>query len=219
LSFILPRPVPFIIVWEVNLSKLIVLTTLFLPLTALAVAPAPAPAHGPAAWSDVPGSEAWTAAAVAAVSANLQALERAADKDSFCPGYDTAPAERRVTCWVRLISAIARYESGFDPKNSYQEASGNYSVGLLQLSTGECDNAETLELLQDPVQNLICGTRRMAALIARDGYVTSPDNVHGAAAYWSVLRAPYMNGTLHLGRRDDVMGITASYSTVTPVNL
>jgi hypothetical protein len=122
-----------------------------------------------------------------------------------------------VTCWVRLISAIARYESGFDPLSSYHEASGNYSVGLLQLSTGECDNAETLPLLQDPVQNLICGTRRMAALIARDGYITSPDNVHGAAAYWSVLRAPYMNGTLHLGRRDEVAKITADYSVVTPV--
>lgn len=187
------------------------------PLCA-AAAPAPAPAQGPADWSAIPGTDTWTAATAAEVASHLQALERAADKDSFCPGYDQAPAERRVTCWVRLISAVARYESGFDPANSYQEASGNYSVGLLQLSTGECDNAETLELLKDPVLNLVCGTRRMAALIARDGYITSPDNVHGAAAYWSVLRAPYTNGSLHLGRRDDVQKITTSYDSVDPVN-
>jgi Transglycosylase SLT domain len=175
-------------------------------------------AGGPADWSGVPGTDAWTSAAAAVVGANLASFERAADRELYCPGYDSAPAERRVTCWVRLISAVARYESGFDPTQSFQEASGNFSVGLLQLSTGECPNAETLDLLKDPVQNIVCGARKMAALIERDGFITSPDSVHGAAAYWSVLRPPFGNPGQHLGRRDDVLKITAQYSAVEPVN-
>jgi len=109
------------------------------------------------------------------------------------------------------------YESAFDPADTYKESNGVYSVGLMQLSNGECANAETVSALKDPVQNLLCGTKKMADLIARYGYVTTPDNTHGAAAYWSTLRAPYVSGSLHLGKKLEVEKITSVYLKVNPV--
>jgi hypothetical protein len=174
---------------------------------------------GPATWSNLPAGAAWTNATLAAVSANLSNLEAAKDKETYCPGYASASLAARKTCWVRLVSAVVQYESAFDPMNKYKESDGHYSVGLMQLSTGECSNAETLGLLQDPVKNLQCGTAKMAALIARDGYITTPDNVHGAAAYWSTLRRPYTSGNLHLGKALEVQKITKQFLSVEKVEM
>lgn len=174
-------------------------------------------APGPAAWSAKPNTAAWTTAVAAVVTANLASFERARDREVFCPGYAKASLAQRKTCWVRLVSAVSKFESDFDPTNAYREASGNYSVGLLQLSPNECPNAPSVAALKNPIQNLICGTRRMASLIARYGYVTTPDNTHGAAAYWSTLRAPYTHGGLRLGKRNQVAAITGAYQLVSPV--
>jgi hypothetical protein len=151
------------------------------------------------------------------VAQNLASFEKARDRESFCPGYGSASLARRETCWVRLVSAVVQYESAFNPATMYKESNGVYSVGLLQLSAGECANAPTNAALKDPIQNLLCGTKRMADLIARYGYVTSPDNKHGAAAYWSTLRAPYVVGSAHLGKKAEVQKISAGYLAVSPV--
>jgi hypothetical protein len=172
---------------------------------------------GPATWSNLPAGTAWTNATLAVVAANLASLEAAKDKETYCPGYGSASLAARETCWVRLVSAVVQFESAFDSLNKYKESDGNYSVGLMQLSTGECSNAETLALLQDPVKNLQCGTAKMASLIARYGYITTPDNLHGAAAYWSTLRRPYVSGSLHLGKALEVQKITKQFMTVEKV--
>jgi hypothetical protein len=171
---------------------------------------------GPATWSHLASGNSWTAATMREVSANLSNFERASDKESYCPGYSQASVLQRETCWVRLVSAIAQFESGFDTRNKFREASGAYSVGLLQLSTGECAGAESIAALQDPIRNLQCGTRKLAALIARDGYVTSPDNAHGGAAYWSTLRRPYTSGRHHVGKALEVRLITRKFHEVNP---
>jgi hypothetical protein len=172
---------------------------------------------GPAAWSQLPNTASWTSAVSGVVKANLASFEKAKDRETFCPGYASATLAQRETCWVRMVSAVAEFESNFKPTTIYKESDGVYSVGLLQLSTGECANAPTIAALKDPVQNLICGTKKMAQLIARYGYVTTPDNRHGAAAYWSTLRAPYTSGGLHLGKRAEVAKISGVYKKVNPV--
>lgn len=169
---------------------------------------------GPATWSNLPSGNAWTAVTLAEVTDNMPSFERAADKETYCPGYSHASLVQRKTCWIRLISAVAQFESGFDPGNKYRESNGAYSVGLLQLSTGECPGATSVAALQVPVNNLRCGTRKMAALIAEYGYVTSPDNTHGAAAYWSTLRRPYVSGKHHLGKALEVRRITKNFLNV-----
>ncbi|MGZ3653711.1 MAG: lytic transglycosylase domain-containing protein [Bdellovibrionota bacterium] len=193
------------------------------PVPAPVPAPAPKPnptpplSGGPATWSNLPSGAAWTAAVASAVTANLASFEKAKDRESFCPGYSSASLAQRKTCWVRLVSAVVEYESAFDPGDMYKESDGVYSVGLMQLSNGECANAETVAELKDPVQNLLCGTKKMADLIARYGYVTTPDNLHGAAAYWSTLRAPYTSNGLHLGKKLEVEKITNVFLRVNPV--
>ena len=172
---------------------------------------------GPATWSNLAAGASWTDATLTAVAANLPSLEAARDKETYCPGYGSATLAERETCWVRLVSAVVQFESAFDPLNKYKESNGVYSVGLMQLSTGECANAATLALLEDPLKNLQCGTAKLAGLIARDGYITTPDNLHGAAAYWSTLRRPYVSGNLHLGKALEVQKITKQYLSVASV--
>ncbi len=152
------------------------------------------------------------------MQANFNSFDSARDREDFCPGYASATHAQKETCWVRLVSAVVEFESAFDPNDMYKESDGIYSVGLLQLSQNECANAPTNTALKNPVQNLLCGTKKMADLIERYGYVTTPDNTHGAAAYWSTLRRPYTQGSLHLGKRADVAKITASYESVQPVD-
>ncbi len=151
------------------------------------------------------------------VRKNFAKFELARDRESFCPGYTQANRTQRETCWVRLVSAVVKYESNFNPATMYREPAGQWSVGLMQLSPNECKNAPTLENLKNPVENLICGTQKMADLIERYGYVTTPDNKHGAAAYWSTLRAPYTQYGLNLGKRTEVIRISARFAAVRPV--
>ena len=169
---------------------------------------------GPAAWSDRAGTQAWTSTTLAAVRANFASFEKAKDREDFCPGFSAATRAQREICWLRLVSAVAKFESGFNPATLYKESNGVYSVGLLQLSSGECSGASSVSALKDPLKNLACGTAKMAGLIARYGYVTTADNKHGAAAYWSTLRRPYVSGHLHLGKRTEVARLTAAYREV-----
>ncbi|MGZ3650348.1 MAG: hypothetical protein ACXWSC_04100, partial [Bdellovibrionota bacterium] len=115
-------------------------------------------------------------------------FDEAHDVEEFCPGYREASQSQREVCWLRLVGSIVEFESSFQPNEKpFYEGHGVYSVGLLALSTGECPNALTTKLLQDPVRNLICGVNKMAMLVARGHCIDSPDHV-GASAYWSTLR-------------------------------
>ena len=176
---------------------------------ALPTPPATVPSTGgPAAWSALGNTTAWTKAVQSIVQRDLAKFEAAKDVASFCPGYASATLAQRETCWVRLVSGVTQLESDFNPASMYFENFGVWSVGLMQLSPGECPNAPTIAALKDPIQNLVCGTAKMATLIAKYGYVTTPDGVHGAAAYWSTLRG---------SKKIQVEHIAAQYRQVAPV--
>lgn len=195
------------------------------PVPAPAPVPVPAPSPpppvytGPATiWSHLAAGQAWDAAVLGVVRANITKFEKARDRDAWCPGYSTATDAQRLTCWVRLVSALVKYESNFNQNAVFDEPGMSQdSIGLMMMSPGECPNAPTAAKLKNGVENLKCGTARMAMLIARDGYVTSPDNKKGAAAYWSVLRAPYTAYGLKLGKRNEIIAITKTYKMVRPV--
>lgn len=189
------------------------------PLPAPAPAPAPAPplSGPPTVWNHLPAAQAWNNAVLGVVRANIAKFEKARDREVFCPGYSTATDAQRLTCWVRLVSAMVQYESAFNQNANFSEPGGGTSVGLMMMSAGECPNAPTVAALKNGVENLKCGTARMAMLIARDGYVTAPNNVRGAAAYWSVLRAPYTNYGLKLGKKPEILKISTKYKQVHPI--
>jgi hypothetical protein len=179
------------------------------PGSATVVPPPPSPGliGGPAIWSALANTLTWTKAVHMVVARDLAKFEKARDRELFCPGYAQANLAQRETCWVRLVSAVTQLESNFDPNSMYFESFGVWSVGLMQLSKNECSNAPTIASLKDPVQNLICGTDKMATLIARYGYVTTPDGTHGAAAYWSTLRG---------SRKLQVARMAAQYLQINP---
>ena len=163
-------------------------------------------------WRARKGSDVWTESVVKVVRKRLADLERARDKEDFCPGYNEASIVERETCWLLLVAGIAKKESNFIATDSFHEGGGLYSYGLLSLSPGECANAPTVRDLHDPVRNLICGTNIMAKLIARHGFIDGPASSRGAAAYWSTLRMPYSNSAGYsLGKKKEIMVITRGF--------
>ena len=163
-----------------------------------------------ALWDHVPGADLWTATALSEIATLRPLLERTRDRDEFCPDYDHASDFEKDTCWLRFLSAIARFESDFRPGATYLEATGSTSVGLLMMNPSHCPKADNIEKLKDPVANIQCASQRLGLLLRRDGWLSGPGNT-GGAAYWSVLREPYQVGTLHLGRRPHILLFTRSY--------
>lgn len=163
-----------------------------------------------AVWDQVPGAAAWSEAALAEIAARRPILERVRDREEFCPGYVGATEFQKNTCWLRLFSAMARFESNFRPSATYQETSGTTSVGLLMMNPAHCSSAPTVEQLQDPVANIQCAAARLELLAGRDGWLSGAGNL-GGAAYWSVLRVPYHSGNLMLGRKPHIQLFTRSY--------
>lgn len=115
------------------------------------------------------------------------------------------------------MAAVSEFESAFKAGDSFREPDGNYSVGLLALSPNECPNAHTIAQLEQAVPNLVCGTNRMAALIAHDGYIDGPASRRGASSYWSTLRAPYKEWDasrgryLSLGKKNQILPLVRGY--------
>lgn len=170
--------------------------------------------HAATPWSRKAQTFAWTKTVAAIVKARLTTLDRARDVSTFCPGYVVAARPYRELCWLKLVGAVAQFESRFEPANTFREPNGVMSVGLLQLSPNECPNAPTLNDLKDPVRNLACGVDIMANLIGRDGYVDGPASRRGAAAYWSTLREPYTMSGYKLGKKPQIIQMTKTYRQV-----
>lgn len=144
------------------------------------------------------------------------------DIGRFCPGYSALDREGRAAFWIGLTSAMARFESNFDPRVSFDEyahcsnaacrarmttADGRHVVsrGLLQLSQESangyigCPAPPRDELrLHEPDLNLRCTVAVMQGRVHRDGVISERDGQswRGGAAYWSVLREPNGRDTL-----------------------
>jgi len=172
---------------------------------------------GVPAWGNSAERRRWGNAVLTVVRARIRDLEKARDKEIFCPGYANASALQRQNCWLLVVAAIAKFESAFNPSSSFREPDGNYSIGMMAMSPGECPNAPDHDDLQVAVPNLVCGTNRMASLIARDGYIDGPHPRRGAARYWSTLRAPYRRWDesrdryLNLGKRNLILPLVRGY--------
>lgn len=156
-------------------------------------------------------SNAFDPAIQEAIRPHVEQLEKAADKEFFCPGYAQANDRQRESCWVSLVKAVATFESGLNPRLTFKEPDGNTSVGLLMLSPGECSNASSVAALKNADSNLNCGVKKMARLVAKDGYISGPKSSRGAARYWSVLRDSYTYGNYKLGKKKPIARITHQY--------
>lgn len=149
----------------------------------------------------------WTAHAVSVVEKDGAALlSGTSDIASFCPSYAQATYAERVNFWVYLVSAVVKYESGFDPADRYAETALGidavtklpvFSEGLLQLSYQDvlsypfCNEfdwsqdqylaaTDPAKTIFDPYKNLTCGIRILNEQVRRKGLLA----VRG---YWSTL--------------------------------
>lgn len=145
-----------------------------------------------------PERKAWSDQARLTAGVVLRSLEKAKDINRFCPKYFDHGVFDRVQFWGELVSTMAFFESAWNPKTVFKEPAplNNESIGLLQLSQSDAKNYASIAQckplavrsnLMDPLINLDCGLRIMAQWIAKDGAITTPNNL-GAARYWSVLR-------------------------------
>lgn len=154
-----------------------------------AVRPEPRPIFTAAArWDDTRHGEAWSVAAMRAIDAAPHDLPDLipADIDSWCPGYERNPRHLRAAFWVGTVSALARYESTFNPR-----AVGGAGAwhGLLQIAPATaraygCE-ADSGEALRDGEANIACAIRIMSRTVSRDGVVAARGR--GIAADWGPM--------------------------------
>lgn len=144
----------------------------------------------------------WSSMAIMAVAdlgVNLLAAVPA-DVKEFCSAYPTLGPSKRAQFWAMLLSAMARYESGFKPNTSYTEdfpdSSGVpvVSRGLLQISKESANGygcgITDAKQLHDVETNLRCGVRILNRWVPKDGRIAAIGKSNlGGARYWSVLRA------------------------------
>ena len=150
----------------------------------------------------------WTQTVMDEITGNPGALlDGARDMTEFCPNYNNLNSFDRARAWTILLSAIAKFESGFNPVSRYRETTMGtdpvtgqpvWSEGLLQLSYQdvqsypECNEfdwqrdrllaaTDPNKTILDPQKNLRCGTRIMRRLIARNGLIAL------SRGYWAVL--------------------------------
>lgn len=125
-------------------------------------------------WDARPEAASWTASTIAQVARNDSVLAGAVPGDiaAWCPGYGKASLKERRAFWAGLLSALAKYESSWNPRAA---GGGGRYIGLLQISPrtaagNECE-ATSSAGLKDGAANLACGVRIMARQVAQDGVV------------------------------------------------
>ena len=102
----------------------------------------------PISWEQKRGpiAKEWTKATVEGVTALFASFDKAEDSVLFCPKYKTLTKEQKITLWTEMFSAIAFFESSWDPINRMEESQTSFpdpdpvtgnpvtSEGLLQMS-------------------------------------------------------------------------------------
>lgn len=144
----------------------------------------------PMQWDVRPEGKQWTQTTLEALEAHDDVLAETvpADVAAWCPGYATASIEDRRAFWAGLMSAVARYESTWNPKAS---GGGGRYIGVMQISPvsasyHQCE-ANTVSELKDGAENLECATQMMAKAVANDGLVVGGGN-RGIGRDWMPFR-------------------------------
>ena len=165
----------------------------------------------PLSWEEGhPERAAWTAHTLSTLEPYLDDLDKADDIADFAPKYMNLPDDKKLLVWGELISAVSRFESGWDPCNRTLEDLGTdevthepvYSEGLLQLSYQDVLSYPDLNLpfdwtrdrplprtdcnksILDPYLNLTGGIAILAEQIREKRKIVV------VPGYWSTLGVP-----------------------------
>ncbi|GGL66936.1 transglycosylase SLT domain-containing protein [Wenxinia marina] len=127
------------------------------------------------AWDHRPEADEWTEATLDALQDEGAVLLSTlpADIGTWCPGFASAPREDRAAFWSGLFSALARFESTWNPR---AVGGGGRWFGLVQIdprtARGYGCEAQSGEALRDGAANLECAVRIAARQVANRGTVS-----------------------------------------------
>ena len=144
----------------------------------------------PMRWDHRPEAAEWTTSTLLAVSTKDPVLSQQvpADITSWCPAYPHADLDERRAFWAGLLSAVAKYESSWNPQAA---GGGGRWIGLMQISPKTAANygcdATSAGALKDGEANLECAVEIMSEQVARDGVVAGGGN-RGVGRDWMPLR-------------------------------
>jgi Transglycosylase SLT domain len=144
----------------------------------------------PMRWDHRPEAAEWTSATLIAVSTKDPVLAATvpADIAAWCPAYPKAGIAERRAFWAGLLSAMAKYESSWNPLAA---GGGGRWIGLMQISPRTAANygcsATSSSALKDGAANLACAVEIMADQVGRDGVVAGGGN-RGVGRDWMPLR-------------------------------
>ena len=158
----------------------------------------------------------WTEFLYKEIEANAPALVESTPEDAskFCPNYEKLNKDERILFWMKMMTVLMSFESGFSPQKSYDDTkniSGAkikvVSSGLLMMSHEsvmpapyQCDMIDpdkdkgSLDLF-DPKKNMACAVRMMNRWIAHDKVIADrSENPEGEVVwkglprYWGPFR-------------------------------
>jgi len=144
----------------------------------------------PMQWDVRPEGKEWTGKTLAALAQQDEALAGAvpADIESWCPGYAEATMTERRAFWAGMMSAVARYESSWNPQAA---GGGGRYIGVMQISPRTADwhgcEADTSAELKDGADNLACAVKIVASAVQSDGVVAGSGR-QGAGRDWMPMR-------------------------------
>jgi len=156
-------------------------------------------------WDHRPEAADWTRAALRAMEGPAAGLPQTvpADIAAYCPAYPRASLADRMAFWSGLFSALAKYESTWNPE---AVGGGGRWYGLVQIAPatarGYGCRARSGEALKDGGANLACGLQIASATVARDGVISRRGR--GVAADWTPFRNP--------AKRDEIAAWTSAQS-------
>lgn len=138
----------------------------------------------------------WTRVALSAIQSIGEPLLKTVPVDiaDWCPAYPGNETEDRAAFWAGLLSALARYESTWDPR---AVGGGGQWFGLLQIYPPTAEfrdcRVQTGEALKHGPSNLSCAIRIMATTVPRDNAISVEDGRwRGVAADWGPIRTEWM---------------------------
>lgn len=141
-------------------------------------------------WDHRPDAAEWTRRSLAAVASKDAALASQVPDDiqSWCPNYEANSLAERRAFWVGLLSAVAKYESSWNPTAS---GGGGSYIGVMQISPKTARHydctATSAKALKDGAANLECAVEMVAQNVARDGVVAGKGN-RGIGRDWMPFR-------------------------------
>ncbi|EEW24709.1 Lytic transglycosylase catalytic [Rhodobacter ferrooxidans] len=141
-------------------------------------------------WDHRPEAAEWTVSTMQAVAAHdtVLAASQPSDIRQWCPGYPEANLTERRAFWVAMLSAVAKYESSWNPKAA---GGGGAYIGVMQISPATARHfgceAQSSAALKDGAANLECAVKIMADQVGNDQAVVG-NGRQGLGRDWMPFR-------------------------------